>query len=195
MPRWRPGWLWSARPMPCCLLRGIRRKACRHLSKSARLALPATETTIPPKRDCFIQPTTPSRATGAAACFVVEVAMLQAVMFQGVAFSLLIDQVERMVAASLQVMVQTYPGLPGLCFRCIVVIDHRGTPQTTAGIVVVTHDHQPGVLIHVHVPLGIQVTIVVLDIGFQYPYPSQLIAHMVGIDVARRQQIAVGNVR
>src|SRR5690606_1272 len=61
--------------------------------------------------------------------------------------------------------------------------------------IVITHDHQPTVLIYVHMPLGVQMTIVVLDIRFQHPYPAQFIAHMLGVNVIPWQQLFIADMR
>src|SRR5690606_9401853 len=174
--------------MPCCLPPGTRRKACRPYSKNVRHDLPATETTIPPYGGIVVSgmdPALPGRVlgstTGAACCFRAEVTGRQPALVEEIAPGLLVDQVERQVAARLQIVVQTRTRLPGRGFRRGVVRDRRGAPQAASGVVAVTHDHQPAVLRPVHVPLGVQAPVVVLDVGFQYPYPPQLVAHVLGV--------------
>src|SRR5690606_3566211 len=186
MPHWRPVWLSSARPTPCCLLPRIRRKACRRSSRNAarssaetdysdQLNIPAQKKSRSnnSKRDFLYPRSYRSRVkadstTGAPRSLGTEVTGRQPPLIEEIALGLLVDQVERQVTACLQVMVQTYTRLPGLGFRCVVVVDHRRAPQSASGIVVIAHHHQPGILIHVHVPFGIQVAIVVLDVGFQH---------------------------
>src|SRR5690606_1607207 len=127
--------------------------------------------------------------------FRAEVTGRQPALVEQIAPGLLVDQVERQVAARLQVVVQTRTRLPGLGLRRVVVVDHRGPPQAATGVVVVPHDHQPAILAHVHVALVVQVTVVVLDIGFQHPYPPQLVAHVLGVDVAGCQQVFICHLR
>ena len=103
----------------------------------------------------------------------------------------LVGQVAGLVGTGGQVVVDRRAAMEGLGFLRVEVGHERDAPQLVAPVVVVGPHRHPGVLVGVEHALAVDVAHAGLERALDHPDAVQLVAHVVGVDRVRLDQVLV----